>query len=37
MTRDYGPICSLCAKDWDTRLDYCPDCEKPIAEQEEEQ
>lgn len=24
---DYGPICSLCTRDWDQRLGYCEHCE----------
>lgn len=24
---DYGPICSLCTRDWDDRLGYCEHCE----------
>ena len=33
--RGYGPICSLCSQDWDSRLDYCPDCEKRLAADDE--
>lgn len=24
---DFGPICSLCTRDWDERLGYCEYCE----------
>lgn len=29
---DFGPICSLCTRDWDERLGYCEYCEgdKPV-------
>lgn len=32
MMMDCGPICSVCTRDWDSRLGYCEYCEgdKPV-------
>lgn len=33
---DPGPICSMCTRDWDVLLGYCPDCQ-PDDDDEDDQ